>query len=221
MPRTITAGMASAVAQSNVELVVLVSLDLPDGILRFNSSGVTIAWGGFDWIGAGGFTSLQPIEESISPQAAALALQFSGIDTSFVQQIMEDHYQGRAATIYLCAISAGAVVADPMEVFVGRIDEPTVEMGSTATITITLENRWAGWERAPELLYTDAEQQIEFPGDTGFRYVEEMENLEIAWGQFKGPAAPKINVPRSVKQFLVNPYLPVVNAVKRILGGLF
>ncbi len=221
MARTITTAMTNALAASHADLVVLVELDLPDGMLRVNTSGVTVAWNGFNWIGAGSITALQPVEESVSPQAAALALQFSGIDPAFVQQIMVDHYQGRPATIYLAALSGSAVVVDPIQVFAGFIDEPSVELGTSATITLTLENEWARWERAPDLLYTDAEQQAEYPGDTGFRYMEALENLEISWGQYKGPAAPRIKVPKAVKQFLANPYIASANLVRKVFKSLF
>lgn len=221
MARTITTAMTDALAASHVELVVLVELDLPDGVLRFNSSGVTLSWDGNDWLGAGAVTAVQPIDEATSPQAAALAVQFSGIDPSFVSQIMVDHYQGRPATIWLAALSAGQVVDDPITMFSGYIDEPTIELGLTATITLTLENEWARWERAPDLLYTDAEQQAEYPGDTGFRYVEELENLEISWGQYKGPAAPKPISLKPLKQALLHPYIPAVNFVRNVFRKIF
>jgi hypothetical protein len=221
VPRTITSGMSSALAGDSVMLVVLVQLDLPDGMLRVNTSGVTVTWSGNDWIGAGAITALQPIDESVSPQAAALAIQFSGLQPTLVEQIMVDHYQGRPATVWLAALDGSAVIADPVQVFAGFIDEPTIELGQTATVTLTLENEWARWERAPDLLYTDAEQQAEFPGDTGFRYVEALENLEISWGQYKGPAAPRINIPKGVKQALAHPYIYAANLVRKTLGRWF
>lgn len=221
MARSITTAMTDALAASHVDLVVLVELDLPDGMLRFNTSGLTLTWDGHDWIGAGAVTAIQAIEETTSPQAAALAIQFSGIDSGFVEDIMVDHYQGRDATLWLAALSGGVVVADPIVMFAGYIDEPTIELGTTATITLTLENEWARWERAPDLLYTDAEQQAEYPGDTGFRYVEELENLELSWGQYKGPAAPKVNVPKALKQYLLHPYIPAVNFVRNVFKSIF
>lgn len=221
MSRPITPAMSAALSADHVDLVVLIELDLPDGMFRVNTSGITITWGGHDWIGAGSVTALQPVEESTSPQASALAVQFSGIDPSFVEQIMVDHYQGRSATIWLAALSGSAVVADPLQIFGGFIDEPTLELGATATVTLTLENEWARWELAPDLLYTDAEQQAEYPGDTGFRYMEALENLEISWGQYKGPAAPKVNVPKGVKQFLTHPYIASANLVRNVFRRLF
>lgn len=221
MARTITTAMADALAASHVDLVVLIELDLPDGAVRLNTSAVTVSWDGHDWLGAGAITAIQPIEETTSPQAAALAIQLSGIDPAFVAQIMVDHYQGRAASVWLAAMSSGEVVDDPIMMFAGFIDEPTIELGGTATVTLTLENEWARWERAPDLLYTDAEQQAEYPGDTGFRYVEELENLELSWGQYKGPAAPKVNVPKPLKQYLLHPYIPAVNFVRNVIRKLF
>ncbi len=222
MARTITTAMANALAAAHVDLVALVEVDLPDGVLRVNTSGVTLTWDGHDWIGAGSLTAIQPVEESTTPQAAALAVQFSGIDPAFVSQIMVDHYQGRSATIWIAALTAsGEIVEDPVVMFSGYVDEPTVELGGSATVTLTLENEWARWERAPDLMYTDAEQQAEYPGDTGFRYVEELENLELSWGQYKGPAAPKVNVPKGVKQYLLHPYIPAVNFVRNVFRKVF
>lgn len=224
MSRAMSSAFETAITGSVVHLAVFVMLDLSSGVLRFTSRAEPITWDGFTWLGGAAFTRLQPVEEGVSPRAEALALSISGIDPAYVASIMTEHYQGRAAKIWIATLDPDtqAVIADPLLVFHGRIDEPTVELSrESATITLTLESRWADWDRPRLKYFSDADQQAEHPGDLFFQFTAAMVNKEIAWGQYRGPAAPRVNVPNGAKQFLVNPYLWSANKVRDVLRRLF
>ena len=223
MPRSITSNVSTAIQATTVRVLVFIELDLPGGVLRLNNTTATKSWNGYDWLGGGSFTAIQPIEEGVSPQSAALSIVLSGIDPSFVSDILNDHYQGRPAKIWVAALDeAETIISNPILVFQGRMDEPSITMGQTADITISLENRWADWDRPRLRRYNDADQQIEYPGDLGFQFVEQMETMELSWGTYKGPTAPKIEIPRWAKDFLVHPFIAparqVGRAIKRVFG---
>ena len=75
------------------------------------------------------------------------------------------------------------IVADPVLVFHGRMDVMNIEIGNTATITVTAESRLADWNRARTSRYTDEEQQRLYPGDKGLQYVAQTAEMELVWGR--------------------------------------
>lgn len=193
MGRDITTTAAAALAASHVRLVVFVELQFATGTLRYTNAETDIAWDGHTWIGAAAFTRLDPIEETAAPQAAALKLQFSGLDATYLDKILNEQYQGRAAQIWVVPLDAALQpVMDPVSVFAGRMDEPEVTVGETFDITLTLENRWADWDRPRLRRFTDADQQALNPGDRFCEYVAAVESAELVWGTYKGPAAPTV-----------------------------
>lgn len=193
MARDITSASAAAITASHVKVIVFVELQFATGTLRYNNGNTHIEWGGHTWLGAAAFTRLDPVEESAEPHAAALKLQFSGLDATHLDKILNEQYQGRPARIWVAPLDAAdAPIMDPVLVFSGRMDEPEVTVGETFDITLALENRWADWDRARVRRYTDADQQAAFPGDRFCEYVALMESAELVWGTYKGPAAPTV-----------------------------
>lgn len=192
MPRTVEAPAAAALGASHVDLAVFVQFDLPSGMLRFTSREHTLEWDGSNWLGAGRLGNLEPITETVSPEAAALQCTFSGVDPAYVSAILGDHYQGRSAAVWLATLEApGLAVTDaPVQVFAGRLDEPVVTVGDTAAIQISMESRMADWDRPRLRRYNDADQQARHAGDKGLEYAEANEDAMIVWGIYRGPVAP-------------------------------
>lgn len=222
MARTISTAAGNALQAGNVPLVVFVELQLPSGSLYLCNSAFPREWNGHTWLGGGRFTGLQPIEEGVTPSAAGLALVITGIESTYVSSIMTEHYQGQPAYIWIAPLDDDYdVIADPVLVFSGRMDEPTIELGETATITLALENRWADWDRPRIRRFNDADQQAEYPGDKGFEYAEAMETADLSWGLYKGPAAPRINIPKGAKEYLINPFLAQFRPIQKLFKRMF
>ena len=222
MTRALTSAAQTAITSSHVPLCVFVELEFPSGTLRFTNAGHAITWDSVSWLGAGNLAQVEPITEIASPQAAALNVRFSGLDPAYVSAILDDHYQGNAGRIWVAPLDdAMQPVLDPILMFSGRMDEPTIELGETATITLALENRWADWDRPRIRRFNDADQQAEYPGDKGFEYAEAMETADLSWGLYKGPAAPRINIPKGAKEYLINPFLAQFRPIQKLFKRLF
>ena len=58
-----------------------------------------------------------------------------------------------------------------------------IEAGETATISISVESRLVDWERPRVHRYTNADQQIAYPGDKGLEFVAQMVEKELVWGR--------------------------------------
>lgn len=191
MARSLVSATEAALTASHVPLCAFVELVFPSGTLRFTNAGHALQWDGETWLGAGNLARIEPITEVASPQAAALNVQFSGLDPAYVTAILDDHYQGSPARVWIATLDDEMQIeGEPILVFTGRMDEPLVTVGRTAEIQLSLENRFADWDRPRLRMYSDADQQSRHPGDKMFEYVASMESTSIVWGTYRGPVAP-------------------------------
>lgn len=183
MSRTLTGAVDAALAAENVALVAFVELDFASGFVRVTTAGYDMVWNSLTWKGLGDLASIEAIGESVDFFAHGVAMQLSGIPPAMVTTARTEHYQGRAARIWLAPLGANYnVLADPYLAWVGRMDVMNIQMGQTASIGLTTETRFADWDRPRTRLYTDADQQAEFAGDTGMRYLEQLVEKTITWG---------------------------------------
>jgi hypothetical protein len=183
MARDLTTAAANALAAPQVRMLVFVEMDFPSGFVRVNNSGVTIAWNGSDWLGAGRVARIDAVSEGISLEARGLQFALSGVPTEHVAAALGQHYQGRNCKLWAAPLNENYVpIANPVLTFWGRMDVMTIEMGETATITVSAESRLADWDRPRVRRYNHEDQQIDYPGDKGFEFVPQMAEKELRWG---------------------------------------
>lgn len=184
MTRSLTSGMQTAIAGSTIRLVLLVYLDLPSGAVYVNSSPYSVIYSGNTYLGVGTLGKVGAIEELLDFAAPNLDLSMSGLNSALLSSVFSDHYQGRTVQLFLGMFDeAHALIADPVEIFSGRIDYMSIETGETSTITVRCENELVDWERPRIRRYNNEDQQSAYPGDLAFEYIEQMVNAEIRWGR--------------------------------------
>jgi hypothetical protein len=183
MARDITPATEAALAAGHVPLIVFVEMDFSGGFLRVNNSAVSFDWGGETWLGVGRLGSIDPIKEGADLQARGLAFRMTGIDPASIAVALGTQYQGRSCKVWVAALTgAHAVIADPVLIFWGRLDTMDIDLGATATITVSAESRLADWDRPRVRRYNHEDQQIDYPGDLGFEFVPQMVEKELRWG---------------------------------------
>lgn len=139
---------------------------------------------GEEWIGLGNLGSIEAVQEGASLQMYGCGLTLTGIPPEYISLALDEDYQGRACTIWLAPLSTDyQILADPAIVFRGRMDTMDIELGETATITVTAESRLADWERPRVRRYNDEDQQSVHPGDRGMEFVQQMVSRELIWGR--------------------------------------
>lgn len=192
--RGLTSAMLTAIAAPTFRPLAFYEGDFyqsgsPDSeILRLWSGVGPITWDGKTWIGAGHLLSIKPIEESNDVRAIGWQISMSGLPTANVSRALANGRQGRAGYLWLGATdAAGAVISDPYLLSSGRFDFFVIDRGGeTSTIAANYESRLIDLERSRERRYTHADQQIDYPGDLGFEYVNSLQDKQLIWG---GPAA--------------------------------
>lgn len=183
MARDLTTAAADALAAPQVRLLVFVEMDFPSGFLRVNNSVITIAWNGYDWLGVGHLGAVDAVSEGVGLEARGLSFRISGVPPENIAIALGQQYQGRDCKLWAAPLTEEhAVIADPVLVFHGRLDVMTVELGATATITVSAESRLADWDRPRVRRYNHEDQQIDYPGDKGFEFVPQMAEKELRWG---------------------------------------
>jgi hypothetical protein len=181
--RAVTTTAANALAASQVRGVVFVEMDFPGGFLRLNNSAQSIAWNGYTWLGIGRLGSIDAVGEGMTLEARSLKFTITGIDSANIATALGQQYQGRACKVWLAPLDEGyAVLPDPVLIFGGRMDTMDVEIGSTATITVSAESRLADWDRPRVRRYNSADQAITDAGDKGFEFVPQMVEKSLRWG---------------------------------------
>jgi hypothetical protein len=182
MSRGLAAGNLSAVTGEVVTRTMAVALDFPSGIARWNGSTQDIVIGGQTFLGLGVMGSIGVIEEGAETRAYGLTVSISGVPRDAVALALTQEYQGRAATIWEVQLNAnGQPIGTPPLAFRGRMDQMSVTLGDTASVTVRLENRLADWERPRVRRYTDEDQQRAYPGDLGFQFVTATVDKDIVW----------------------------------------
>lgn len=160
--------------------------------LQFNSaasyvwSGVgTLQWNAQQWIGLGHLGTISAIEESSEIKATNVTFQLTGIDPADLRQALGEVRQGNPVQLWFGTLGDNNnVIADPLQIFAGRMDVPTIDEGTaTSTISLSVENRLIDLNRSRERRYTNQDQQIDHPGDLGFRYVQLIQNWNGTWGK--------------------------------------
>ena len=155
------------------------------GWVRVWTGARDIAWDGKTWTGAGALLGLGPLEETSEVVASGTTVSLSGVPLDLIGLAIEEARQGSPGRLWLALLTPeGAVIADPVQAFSGRLDVPEIaEDGSTCTITLSYESRLIDLGTPRNWRYTHESQQVLFPGDRGFAYVTAIQDREITWGR--------------------------------------
>jgi hypothetical protein len=184
MSRTISPAVLAELSAGVIRPAVFVESQFPSGWVRLWTGLGEITWGGRTWAGAGTLLGIGDIEETTDVVATGTTITLSGVPTDLVSLCINDARQGLPGQVYLGFLTgAGAVIADPVLAFAGRLDVPSISDGADrCEIQITYESRLIDLNRAREWRYTHESQQQISPGDRFYEYVAGLQEREIRWG---------------------------------------
>ena len=184
MSRDLTTSVETEIAKAAVEPVVFCKMELSSDLYLWSGYG-NISWDSQTWTGLGDLGKITPVKETVEVAAQSMNFELSGIPSTLLAIALDEDYQGRAVTLWLGFISNNAVVSDPINIFSGRLDVMQItENGATSTITVNAQSRLADLLKKREWRYTNEDQQIAYPGDKGFEFVNALQDKEIKWGPY-------------------------------------
>jgi hypothetical protein len=185
MTRALTTPVADALAAESVVLLGFIELDFASGFLRLTSAPFPVTWNSQTWVGAGALLTISTPKEIAGTQAEGFSVTISGIPTAYVTTALTEVYQGRAARFWFAPldVDSHAILADPVLLINGRMDNMLLELGEEASIAVNVETRMLDLDRVKIRRYTDADQQARYSGDLGLEFVNELQNKQLVWGQ--------------------------------------
>jgi len=195
MPREMTDQMVAESKSGKLRPAMFLAIAFPDDpVFCWSGRGRIKAAGpaqlssssfpyGQTFIGTGEFGVIRALPQVAGVVAQNITLELSGIPTDLVTDAISAVRMTAIATVWLGALNENnQIVPDPLQLFQGSCDVPTiVEGGDTSKISITVENEFVDFNRAPGGRYTDADQQQRYPGDTGFSQVQLLQDYLITW----------------------------------------
>lgn len=187
--RTITTAAQNALTAGQVvKPFYLVAIQFTSGMFYAWTGINTLVWNSIDWEGLGDLAGVSAITQTADLTAEGITVSLSGIPSGDVSSAISDVATYLTVDVWLKFLdSSNAVIVDPVHVFSGHVDVPTVQDdGATATISITAENDLLILSQSSQRRYTNDDQQIIYPTDNGFQYVPTVQAWNGAWGGKNG-----------------------------------
>ncbi|MDP7151171.1 MAG: hypothetical protein QGI08_15085 [Paracoccaceae bacterium] len=185
MTKTLTPEFAAALGARDLKPVIFYEGQFASGTLRLWSGLGEIPWNGETWSGAGYLLGLGALEESTEVAASGVTISLSGVDPALVSAAIADARQGLPGKVWIGLLDEnGAIIADPVQAFAGRLDVPEITDDATrCTISISYESRLIDLTTPRNWRYTHESQQVLYPGDKGLEYVAAIQDQEVTWGR--------------------------------------
>ena len=138
---------------------------------------------GQKFIGVGWLGRVSDLPQNSELTAENIRLSLSGIPTELVADAINGVRFSGSATLWLAFLDQNNnVIPDPLQMWQGETDVPTLTEGAnTCTLDITVENSLIALNLASNRRFTTLDQQLDYPGDSGFDYVTAMQDLYLPY----------------------------------------
>lgn len=185
MPRAMTPAAEAALTAPDLRPVMLFEGEFPSGTIRLWTGLGAVSWNGQTWTGAGNLIGVSEVEEGTDIVARGLTVTLAGVPPEFVALAITDARQGLPGRVWIGLLdTAGAIIADAVNVFAGRLDVPSIADGAeTLTISVSYESRLIDLNTPREWRYTKESQRALYPDDAGLDYVAGLQDKRITWGR--------------------------------------
>lgn len=192
MPRALNAGNAAAATAGVIRPIHLAELDFASGFVRVVSAPFSVFFDSDadtvdeEFLGIGTLGSVSAVSETTEIKASKITLSLSGLQPALISLALQERYQGRRASLWRGFLDPDyQLVAAPHLLFRGLMDTMPIRRGATATIGVTVVNRFARWESGMDTpRRDDADHQSRRPGDLFFQFVPQLvQGAEVTWGR--------------------------------------
>lgn len=194
MPRIMSPTVAGQLAGKVLQLAIFAELAFADntlcvfsGINQLTPAGPpfnpasTFPYGK-TFIGLGWLAKLSSIPQTTKVQAQNVTLSLSGIPPNLVAEAVGQVRMTGTVTIWYGFFLSGVLIADPVQVFNGSMDVPSLtDDADSSSISIACENTLLSLNLAPNRRFDDLDQQLDVPGDLGFSFVQALANIQLFW----------------------------------------
>jgi hypothetical protein len=145
-----------------------------------------VVYDGNTYQAVGHLMGISDIEEAAEVIVSSVTLSLSGIDQVWISNVLQEDYIDRTVKIYTAFMDESwALVVDPVLIFEGRMDQPSIEEdpdAGTSSVSVSATNAWVDFSRKTGRHTNHEEQTLHFAGDKGFEFASEV-TPDIIWGR--------------------------------------
>lgn len=186
-------GTTESTLQSPVHgATTLVEIDFSGGTQRFTNWGDDVVSGGQTYLGRTNLVQISTITESEDPGADAVTFEFPVVNGAMLAACIgaASVWRNRAVRIYLQAMNSSfQPVGTKTLRWQGKLVAVSVDRARGSLVqgglgTLIVKAQRAGFNhmrRADGLRVSHAQQQIDYPGDLGFQYIEGLIEKPTVW----------------------------------------
>lgn len=184
MPRVLSTAMQTWIAAPFQLPALFIQLTFSSSTLYLWSGSGSITWNGHTWVGVGALMGFSLIEDAANTEARNVTITLSGLDTTALPDCLAEVQLGLPVYIYLAGMSAGTPIATPVMAWAGRMDRPDCVVGpETFLISLNCETRTVDLNVPVDRRYTNPDQQMTYPGDLCFQFVDGIQEMTLYWMQ--------------------------------------
>lgn len=184
--KTLSIEMDNALRAGSLRVAFLAEFVLADDTYRFWSGAGTLEWDGEDFIGVARLGRIAGAGETAEIRTTETTYSLAGIsDFESLDAFLETPVRGKTARAWFGLLDEeGQVIADPILVDESILDtaSPTFSEDGAAVLNLNATSAMFYWQRPIALFITNEDQQVAFPGDTGFdRIPTEVASKQVSW----------------------------------------
>ena len=179
---TLTSPGLAAIASNPVPLAVLVEMMLSGGAVYLNTSSLNLTIGGNTYLGTGGLGKIDTVQDSPA-EIKPLRFELSGVPSTAIALVVSTPVQGAVVNVKVALYdpSTYAIIETQLK-WSGFIDTMTISDGHpTATISVNAEHAGIDLIRPAGNIYSDADQQMLYPGDPSLQYLATQIDMRVIW----------------------------------------
>ena len=168
----------------NPNLIFLVELDWPSGVVRAHTGIGDLKINNQIWQGVGSLGAIGEISDDDELGRSELPLEISGFDEDQLNESFRRDAVGREGLLY-AAVRDGSglpVEASFTPMFAGYISDVSTTLGNNNRIAVVLATDTADPRRKRPGRYTDESHRREFPGDEFYKWAAKTADRPIYWG---------------------------------------
>lgn len=182
--RPLDAAILARLSDPFIKPVYFAAIVFDDGAVYLHDDLGTITFGGHDYLGVGNLGSVQGLEEREDGSPAGITLTLSALDQNLLDEVLLEDFFYRQVTVYfsLRDTADGSMIATPAELFYGHIDDIEVVAGESPSLMVKVEDELQAWDRPQNEFFSDTENQKQFPGALGAKYMAAMATHRVTVG---------------------------------------
>lgn len=185
MTRGLSASMLTEIQKPTVRMAHLLKIQTSTPILLTNHYR-NLAFNSENYLANGDLLNVPIIRENLNIKSNIVSFVLTSANQSYLSQFLTENPTNSKVTLWIAFIdSTSTIVADPIEIFAGYVDDWECKEDSTSqrsSISVNAASIWVDFEKVAGRKTNSSSQNIYFPTDSGFEFSSQIVK-DLKWGK--------------------------------------